>query len=176
MRKRFAVAAEAVIGFVGVLVGSLTTSVLTIYRDRWASKHELAVRDLQYDREQRAARDAFQRESVLSLQSAATDLMKAVYDELDRVIGVARETGRWTRRTWETPTAVGWTAALLSLEASRARVFDDELRSLANDLRTAAGDSVWAESLEAAKQFSQQLEPLLAQLNAAVTRVLPSFY
>jgi hypothetical protein len=170
------VADEAIVGFVGVLVGSLTTSVLTIYKERWSSRQDLAVRDLQYERERRASRDAFQRESVLSLQAAATDLMNAAYLELDRLIAVERETGQWPRRQWETPTAVGWSVALLTLESSRARVFDDELRAVADELRTVAGDAIWADSLDRAKALSPRLEALLARLNAGVTRVLPDLY
>jgi hypothetical protein len=47
---------------------------------------------------------------------------------------------------------------VLKLETSRARVFDDEIRSLATELRTLAGDSVWAKSLESAKETSRRLE------------------
>jgi hypothetical protein len=173
---RMDVAVEVIVGFVGVLVGSLTTSALTIYKERFASRHELAVRDLQYERQRRAERDVFQRDSVLALQAAVTDLMKAVHHELDRMLRVAHETGRWPSRTWETPTAVGWSAAVLELESARARVFDDELRSLADQLRTVAGESVWAGSLEAAQERSERLEPLSAQLNAAVMRILPALY
>lgn len=167
---------EVIIGFVGVLVGSLTTSVLTIYRERFASRHELAVKNLQYERERQAERDAFQRDSVLALQAAVTDLMKAVHRELDRMLRVAHESGQWPARTWEAPTAAGWSAAVLELESARAGVFDDDVRSLADELRTVAGEAVWAGSLHAARESSERLEPLNTQLNAAVMRVLPSLY
>jgi hypothetical protein len=75
-----------------------------------------------------------------------------------------------------TPTAAGWSTALLSLESSRARVFDEEIRSLADQLRTVAGESVWAPDLEAAKEASRKLEPLLGRLNAAVNAALPALY
>ena len=148
-------ASEAIFGFVGVVLGSLTTSVLTIYRERLATRREIAIRDQQYERDRKASRDSFQRESILALQSAVFDVIKAVYDELDRMLSEVRKTGQWTARQWETPTATGWSAAVLKLELSRARVFDDEMRSLAEDLRTVAGDSVWAENVAAAKQLSQ---------------------
>jgi hypothetical protein len=74
------------------------------------------------------------------------------------------------------PTAAGWSAAVLKLKSSRARVFDDELRSLADHLRTAAGDAVWAESRAAARRLSAPIEPLQRQFQEAVTRVLPSLY
>jgi hypothetical protein len=55
-------------------------------------------------------------------------------------------------------------------------VFDDETRSLATELRTLAGDSVWATTLEAAKETSRRLEQLQIQFHDAVARALPSLY
>jgi hypothetical protein len=79
-------------------------------------------------------------------------------------------------RQWETPTATGWSNAVLKVETSRARVFDDEIRSLATELRTLAGDSVWAKSLESAKETSRRLEQLQIQFHDAAARALPSLY
>jgi hypothetical protein len=169
-------ASEAIFGFIGVVLGSLTTSVLTIYRERLATRREITIRDQQYERERKASRDTFQRESILALQSAVYDVIKAVYDELDRMLSEVRETGQWPAREWETPTAAGWSEAVLKLESSRAKVFDEELRSLADEIRTVAGDAVWAQSRDAAEQRSIPIEPLQRRFQDAVTRVLPSLY
>ncbi|MFE4422009.1 hypothetical protein [Streptomyces sp. NPDC056817] len=170
------VAADAVFGFVGVVLGSLTTSALTIYKERIAGSREAAARDQQFERDRKAARDVFQRDSVLALQAAVTDLIKAAYDEMDRLLAELQETGEWTARVWETPTAAGWSAAVLSLEMAQARVFDDEIRALATELRVAAGESVWANDVEKCKQASRQLESLQIQFHGAVARVLPTLY
>jgi hypothetical protein len=169
-------ASDAVFGFVGVILGSLTTSVLTVYRERLTTRREKAARDDQYERDRKAARDTFQRDSILALQAAISDLIRAVYQELDRVLADFNRTGQWPARQWETPTAVGWSDALLLLELSRARVFDDQLRSLAAELRTMAGDTIWAGSHAAAKQLSRGIEPLQIRFNDAVSNLLPSLY
>ncbi|WP_351236320.1 hypothetical protein, partial [Streptomyces sp. NPDC002133] len=65
--------ASAIFGFVGVLLGSLTTSILTIYKDRLAARHETMIRDQQYERDRQAARDDFQRESIQTLQTAVSE-------------------------------------------------------------------------------------------------------
>ncbi len=166
----------AIFGFAGVLLGSLTTSILTIYREHLVTRREHAVREQQHERDRKAARDTFQRDSILALQSAVTDLIEAAYAELDRLLAESRRTGEWSARQWETPTAAGWSTALLSLESSRARVFDDEIRSLADELRTTAGESVWAVDLDTAREASQKIEPLLGRFNAAVTAILPALY
>jgi hypothetical protein len=134
------------------------------------------VRNEQYERERKAARDAFQRESILALQVAISDVIGVVYEELDRMIAVSQQTRTWPTREWENPTAAGWSAAVLRLELSRARVFDSEIRSLADELRNVAGDSVWANSVDVAKQHSQRIEPLQIRFNEAVTRILPLLY
>ena len=64
----------------------------------------------------------------------------------------------------------------MRLELARARVFDDQLRSLATELRTLAGNSIWAGSLAASKQHSQGIEPLQIRLYHAATDILPSLY
>src|SRR5205807_2803334 len=107
-------------GFVGVVLGSLTTSVLTIYRERLATHREITIRDQQYERERKASRDAFQRDSILALQSAIFDMIKAAYAELDRMLSEIQQTGQWPTRQWETPTAAGWSDAVLRLQSSRA--------------------------------------------------------
>ena len=169
-------ASQAIFGFIGVILGSLTTSVLTIYRERLATRRELTIRDQQYERDRKAARDTFQRESILALQSAVFDVIKAAYDELDRMLAELRSTGNWPARKWETPTGAGWSAAVLKLESSRARVFDDGLRSLAEEARIVAGDAVWAETRGTAEQLSQPLELLQRKFQESVTNVLPSLY
>jgi hypothetical protein len=98
---------SAIFGFVGVVLGSLTTSVLTIYRERLTTRRERVSRDEQYKRDRVTARDTFQRDSILSLQAAVSDLIRAVFRELDGLLAEFRQTGTWPARQWETPTAVG---------------------------------------------------------------------
>lgn len=167
---------SAVFGLVGVLLGSLTTSIMTIYRERLTTHREQVARDEQYERDRKAARDTFQRDSILALQAAISDLIRAAYQELDRVLAELKRTGDWPARIWETPTATGWSDAVLRLELAQARVFDDRLRSLGAELRDLAGKSIWAESLEASKRHSRRMEPVYLQFNEAITNVLPSLY
>lgn len=169
-------ASEAVFGFVGVLLGSLTTSVLTIYKDRLTARHETQLRDQQYERDRKAARDAFQRESICALQIAVADLIKAVYDELDRQLAEWPDSDIWPARKWETPTAKGWSEAVLHLELSSARVLDQQLRDLAGQLRTLAGNTIWATDLATARQYSKQLEPMQIRLNQTAAQIFQSLF
>jgi len=167
---------EALFGFAGVILGALTTSVLTVYREQLVTRREAVARRDEAESQRTLKINTFQRESILALQTAASDMIRAAYDELDRVLAQTQISGIWSARRWETPTAVGWSDAILRLESSRARVFDDELRALAAELRTLAGDSVWAPDLETAKNHSKPLEPLYRRFNDRVTAVLPGLY
>jgi hypothetical protein len=167
---------SAIFGFVGVLLGSLTTSVLTIYKDKLAARHEIELRDQQYERDRKAARDDFQRESICALQTAVSDLLKSVHDELDRQLAESQGPGAWPARQWETLTAKGWSKAVLQLELSRARVLDQELRDLADQLRTVAGDAIWAPDLATARRLSEQLEPLQIRFNDTVAQTFRSLF
>ena len=60
------------------------------------------MRDQQYERKREFAVSAFQRKSILALQIAVTDLIKAAYSELDRMIAESAKTGTWPVRQWET--------------------------------------------------------------------------
>ncbi|MFD0362811.1 hypothetical protein ACFQZZ_15310 [Nocardia sp. GCM10030253] len=169
-------AAEAWFGFVGVVLGSVTTSVLTVYKERITAKRDITVRDQQYERDRKTARDSFQRDSILALQSAVRDLINAADQELNRIYSEYERTNRWPARQWETPAAAGWEDAHLRLEEFAARVFDADLRSLAHKINDAAYHSIWAESPESCKKAYEPIHPLRLQFQQRVTDALPSLY
>jgi hypothetical protein len=77
---------SAVYGFIGVLLGSAATAVLTVYREQVISKRERDAREHQRMQERHDQRDTFQRQSLLALQDAVSDLVKAVFNEQDRML------------------------------------------------------------------------------------------
>jgi hypothetical protein len=48
--------------------------------------------------------------------------------------------------------------------------------SPAEELRTAAGDSVWAQDLDSATAASRRIEPLLQRFQHRITQLLPARY
>ncbi|TDB75199.1 hypothetical protein E1264_40140 [Actinomadura sp. KC216] len=106
----------------GVLLGSLITSVLTIYKDKLAARREIGLRDQQYQRDRVTERNAFQRDNICALQ----------------------------------------------LELSRARVLDQQLRDMADQLRSIVGVAIRAPDPAKARELSEQLEPLQMRFNEAM--------
>jgi hypothetical protein len=167
---------SALYGFIGVLLGSATTAVLTVYREQVVSRREREARERQRMQERQDQRDTFQRQSLLALQDAVSDLVKAVFNEQDRMLGEMGRTGSWPARQWETPTATGWEDAELRLQVSSARVFDKELRDQAREVHAAAKESVWASSLGQAKDLNSRLEDGHQRFNDLVAKALPELY
>ena len=60
-------AAEALYGFVGVLLGSGSTAMLTVYRERLISRREREALQHQREQDRKNQRDTFQRQSLLAL-------------------------------------------------------------------------------------------------------------
>jgi hypothetical protein len=91
--------ASAVYGFIGVLLGSLTTAALTVYRERLLGKREREARDHRREQGREDRRNAFQRERLLALQDALSDLLKAVFKELAQHIKLKPPVNQWLLRT-----------------------------------------------------------------------------
>jgi len=126
--------------------------------------------------ERQDQRDTFQRQSLLALQDAVSDLVKAVFNEQDRMLKEMGQTGSWPARQWETPTATGWEDAELRLQVSSARVFDKQLQDQAREVHAAAKESVWASSLDQAKDLNSRLEDGHQRFNDLVAKALPELY
>jgi hypothetical protein len=168
--------AAAIYGLVGVLLGSVTTVVLTVYQERRLSSREREARQHERDQDREDERNTFQRESLLALQEAVTDLVKSLFNEQDRMLNEMRQTGKWPVRQWETPTATGWQDAELRLQVSSARVFDREVRDLARKINVAARESVWAGTLEKAKDLNVEIDKDREHFNDLISNALPSLY
>jgi hypothetical protein len=168
--------AAAIYGFVGVLLGSVTTVILTVYQERRVSSREREARQQQRAQDRQDQLNTFQRLSILALQDAVSDLVKALYNEQDQMLEEIRRTGKWPARQWETPTATGWSDAEFRLHVSRARVFDKELRDLALEIHRVANKSVWANSLDKAKEATDPIDRELGHFNDLVAKALPKLY
>ena len=167
---------NALVGFLGVILGSVTTSVLTVYRERTVTRREREANEELRTRQRSDERGAFQRESMLSLQDTLSALVQAVYDEQDRMLQEWERTGSWQTRTWLTPTATGWQSVELRVETMAARVFDDDLRSISAAICTASRDAVWASSAEDSEHAGGEMKALNRRFNLRLSSVLPDLY
>jgi hypothetical protein len=56
---------------IGVLLGSATTVIVTVYQERWVGVREREARQHQREQDRKDQRDTFQRQSLLALQGPA---------------------------------------------------------------------------------------------------------
>ena len=168
--------AAAIFGLIGVLLGSASTVLLTVYRERLTTKRDQEARQYQRELDRKDRHDAFQRENLLALQEAVADLIKAVFSEQDRMLNEMRETGKWPAREWATSTATGWVDAEFRLLVYRARVFDETLRNLAGDIRSVAMKSIWASTSHDAMVLDMPLEKWQEDFNELVAKTLLALY
>jgi hypothetical protein len=171
-----AAADSAIFGLIGVLIGSVITVFGTVYREQITSRREREARTHAAAQDKSIQLAIFQRETVLSLQDAVVAVVRSVYDEQDRMLQILAETGEWRARRWETPTAQGWADAQLRLQSLRARIFDDDLRTLAGEIRATARASIWAASVEDAKNSNVTLTDLAGRFNDVVAERLKDLY
>jgi hypothetical protein len=169
-------ASDAIYGFIGVLLGSGTTVMLTVYRERLISRREREALQRQREQARKDQRDDFQRQSLLALQDAVSDVIKAVYNDQDRIVVEMQQTGEWSVRQWETPTATGWEDANLRLQTLRSHVFEQSIRDIARDIQDMAWQCMWASSLDDAKRLSTQLVQLQDRFNLLIADALPQLY
>lgn len=166
----------AIFSLIGVFLGALVAAFGTLYREQITTKREREARAEIEAREKRAAVLTFQRESILALQDAIVATVKSVYAEQDRMLRDLADTGNWSARQWSTPTAQGWSDAQLGLQASRARVFDEEMRAIAGEIRTTARSSIWAAGVEDAKAANLALTGLVDRFHELVAARLRDLY
>ena len=81
-----------------------------MYREQLVGKREREARQGQREQNRSDRSDACQRENLLALQEAASDMIKAVFNEQDRQLGEWEQTCKWPARTWERRLlSAGWT-------------------------------------------------------------------
>jgi hypothetical protein len=118
----------ALFGFLGVLLGSIITSTITLMREQLISKRERQEREEQRVAERNDQRSEFQRNVILALQDAAADVYESVlrFQQSDM--------SDWKNRSrLESPmkeVSEHYDRTVLLMEKLQARVFDSELRDL----------------------------------------------
>jgi hypothetical protein len=128
----------ALAGALGVVAGSLVSTVGVVFRERMASRREQEAQQALRRQQLTDERAAFQRDTILALQDAVGDLWALSADAYNRALASKAETGEWPppeRTEWPRLNVVS-----ARITALRARVLDEELRSLVRELQT----SIWS--------------------------------
>src|SRR5215468_2996560 len=144
----------AVAGAVGVVVGALISSVEVMLRERLVGRREREAQQAQRQQLLDDQRATFQRDTILALQQEIGDLWSQSADAYNQAALKQAGTGEWPRTDLTVVPKFNEVSA--QVNAMRARVFDDELRSLTSEVVRA----IWA-GIEV-DDWSQQPERMVA--------------
>lgn len=145
---------SAVAAAAGVVAGALISSVGVVLGERLVGRREREARQAQRQQQLDDQHAAFQRDTILALQEAIGDLWSQSADAYNKAALKQAQTGEWPRT--DLTIVPNFNKASAQVNALRARVFDDELRSLANEVVRA----IWA-GIEV-DDWSQQPEHMIA--------------
>jgi hypothetical protein len=141
-------------GALGVVVGSLISSVGVVLRERLVSRREREAQQATRMQQLTDQRAAFQRDTILALQDAIGEMWALSADGYNRAAAIAATTGTWPSPDQTDLPELNTTSARAT--ALRARIFDDELRLHVRELQT----SIWS-ALEVS-DWSAQPERMIA--------------
>jgi gas vesicle protein len=130
---------EAVIGFLGVLVGAIIAGAVALLGEQFALKREREARQAERTQQWQDRRDTFELETLLALQDAVSKMRRAVHADYQRKIELMAEQGAWPVRSVHMLLPDDWVEADDCLIRLHARVFDDELQMLIGQLKPTVG-------------------------------------
>jgi hypothetical protein len=138
----------------GVVAGSLVSSVGVVLRERLISRREREAQQQLRAQQLKDQRAVFQRDTILALQDAVGELWALSADAYNRV---AADRGEGERLPAPQPADLpGLNTVSARINALRARVFDDELRALVREAQL----SIW-HAIEAS-DWREQPERMVA--------------
>jgi hypothetical protein len=143
----------AIWGFVGVVVGSLITAIVTIGGELLRGRHESLLDTKKRQDDRHIESDRIQRETLLELQDRLTDWMQdrpvwnpdeSSYRKRRGTSGIDKEMEQFAERS---------VLAGRSLARLTQRVLDDDLREALLELQTLSGEAVFAKDREELKDI-----------------------
>jgi gas vesicle protein len=148
---------EALWGFLGVIIGA----AVSLLGEQFATKREREAREALREQKRKDARDIFQREAIIAVHDAVTDYWKLrleIEDQFQKARKASPESV--DVRTILSPMR----PASSRVTATRAKIFDDELRRLVEEFHFQIEVAIinppekMREAGDAANQLREQIE------------------
>jgi hypothetical protein len=140
-----------------------------------ASKREREARRVLHEQERKDRRDTFQRDTILALQDAISDLYEIGAQHVQMRAGPANS-GNWPANPVEISPPDGYLQAMWALNKLRSRVFDQELRELSTGIRVAMGNMIWAQDEGTMQHHAEEITELSARFHARLTVLLAELF
>ena len=164
---------QAVLGFLGVILGAAIAGSISLWQARLTTERERETRTELRELERKDRRDAFERETMLVLQDACSDVRKAVFRDYERKMA---DRPGWPVRTPDVLMPEDWAEADDRVIWLHARVFDEELRILVEKFRHAAASAMTAQSQSSADDWIMKASHNLEEINSRISQLLPRLF
>lgn len=167
---------QAALTLLGVILGAAIAGGISLWQVQLVTRREREARQELRERERRDRRDAFQRETLLGVQDAVTDLWNATVAVYDQGASETRGGGSWPRRPDPILLPPEWSEANGRLLKLAARVFDRELWKLLVELQTQSLQTVTAETRDEAFDSLGKQGGLMWKANSRIGALLPDLF
>jgi hypothetical protein len=125
------------------------------------------------EQERTDRREAFERETLLALQDAISDMRKVTLQDYKRKVVMMEKRGSWPQPSIGLLLTIGWSQADDRMLALRARILDDELQKLVEGFGDATTLAITAQSQSDADEWIVQAGSRLGEVNRRIGEVLP---
>lgn len=167
---------QAVLAFVGVILGAIIAGFLTLWQIRLLTARERKAQQTRREQERTDRREAFERETLLALQDAISNVRQVTLRDYERKVALMAEQGSWPNPSTSLLLTNGWTEADERLIALRARAFDEELQQLVVGFRDATTLAMTAQIQSDADEWIVQAGSRLEEVNRRISALLSRLF
>jgi hypothetical protein len=161
----------AVWGFLGVALGGVLTGGISLWREQLVTRREREARQAERVQLRQDARDAFQRDAIITLQDALRDYWgHVVHAHTHMHVPEGKTTGETLEMILSRKRA-----AYSPLILARAKVFDDELRRLVWEFGFPA-DLATSQDVDQAREGLATCREQLVQIDERVNVLLRQLF
>jgi hypothetical protein len=165
---------DAVIGFLGVIVGAAVAGAVSLLGEQFTTRREREARQALREQERKDTRDAFQRDAIIALHDAVTDFWVLAIEVNEQVRKALHPPREPIDQIDVRPILAPMRPASARVTAARAKIFDDELRRLVKEfdrriimvsIRTGQeGTDAYLDSYALLEQIEDRVNALLKEL------------
>jgi hypothetical protein len=167
---------QAVLAFVGVILGAIIAGFVSLWQMRLVTARERKAQQIHREQERTDRREAFERETLLALQDAISDLRQVTMRDYERKVVLMAEQGPWPNPSMSLLLTNGWIEANERLIALRARAFDEELQKLVAGFGDATALAMTAQTQSDAEEWIVQAGSRLEEVNRRISELLPRLF
>jgi hypothetical protein len=167
---------QAMVAFVGVIIGAAIAGAISRWRVQLVTARERKAQEMRREQERMDRREAFERDNLLALQNVISKMRQGILRDYERKTALMAERGSWPEPSASVLLSSDLLEADDRLILLRARVLDQELQQLVDLFGEATARAMTAESQTEADDSIVQAGVQLAEINGRIGALLPRLF